>query len=207
MNFKNTAHGPEERLDALLAGRPIVPSADFVSRTLARVLAESNLVSLARAGDEQAIDALLDNWLADQPVAASTEAAQAAVRTRRVATQKLPVTTQAPWRHRLVKFPIWAQSMSALSAAAAVAFMAFFYEGSPVAQNAGSGPMMASNSVHVRAPVATEDTQDYLASTSDATTDDDVASLNSLSDAAALLDKDNVALLMTATQADESSIN
>jgi hypothetical protein len=209
MKFTDPASGfaPDERLDALLAARPIVPAPDFVERTLERVLAESNLVSLARAGDDQALDALLDNWLSDQPVAPATAAAQAADRARRTATQKVSQPTPAPWRRRLFVFPAWVQSTGALAAAAVVAFMAFFNEGVPVAQNTSSAPMLAASNLqeHIPAPVAADDTLD-----TDATmvaSEDDVPSLNSLSDAAALLDKDNVALLLSATQADESSIN
>lgn len=206
MKFTPPAFGsaPDERLDSLLARQPIVPAPDFVQRTLERVRAQADLVDLARMGDEQAIDALLDHWLSDQPVNPVMDPGQAAIRTRREAMPAEVQPTPAPWRRRLRVIPAWVQSASALAAAAAVAFLAFFNEDltvSPVAKPAS----MAANfsSQPIPAPVVSED--DYY---SDASSDNDVdvPALNSLSDAAALLDNNNVDLLMSATQADDSGV-
>jgi len=206
MKFTPPAFGSasDERLDALLAMRPIVPAPDFVQRTLERVRAQADLVSLARMGDEQAIDALLDNWLSDQPVNPQLEPAQAAIRTRREAMPVEVQPTPAPWRRRLRVIPAWMQSVSALAAAAAVAFLAFFNEDLPVSPAAKPVSMAANlNSQPIPAPVVSQD--DYYTETS-AGSDVDVPALNTLSDAAALLDNNNVDLLMSATQSDDSSV-
>jgi hypothetical protein len=205
MNFTSTGNGSgyEERLDALLAARPIVPAPDFVSRTLERVRAEADLVSMARAGDEKAIDALLDHWLADQPLEAEVEAGKMARRARRPDAPREVQPTPAPWRRRLFVFPAWVQSVGALAAAAGVAFMAFFNEGTPAASQSASLPAVYLAPQHIPAPVVAEDDG---TDTSSQMADADMPSLNSLGDAAALLDKDNVALLSAATQSDESGV-
>ncbi len=207
MKFTPPAFGnaADERLDALFARQPIVPAPDFVQRTLERVRAQADLVSLARTGDEAAIDALLDNWLSDQPVNPVLEPAQAAIRTRRAATPIEAQPTPAPWRRRLFVFPAWAQSAGALAAAAAVAFLAFFNDDYTVKQPAKAPSMAANFNQHIPAPVFSDSTDgdngDTIADSSV-----DVPSLNSLSDAAALLDNNNVDLLMSATQSDDSGV-
>ena len=65
---QSSAPPTEERLEAWLASQPLTPAPDFVARTLARIHAEALLVSNAKAGNETAIDALIDRWLGDQPL-------------------------------------------------------------------------------------------------------------------------------------------
>jgi uncharacterized protein (DUF1684 family) len=207
LNDTSGIFGPDARLDALLMGRPIVPAPDFVSRTLERVRAEADLVNLARAGDDGAMDALLDHWLSDQPLQGATEPGRLASRARRDAVVRPSQPTPFPWRGRLRTVPAWVQSMGALAAAAAVAFLAFFDSDVAVKQPASAQAFAVNVSQHIPAPVATGD--NYYADTSADTSDDsdvDVSSLGSLSDAAALLDNNNVDLLMSATQTDDSGV-
>jgi hypothetical protein len=127
--------GLEERFEAWLASQPLTPAPDFVARTLARIRAETALVASAKAGDDAALDSLLDRWLGESPLEADFEPAQLATRTRRTARREEDGETgvqEAP-RHWTIPFPAWARSAVALAAAASVALLAYFSTtGTPV---------------------------------------------------------------------------
>jgi len=126
--FNAPNRDPEECLEAWLTSQPLTPAPDFVARTLARIHTEATLVTAARAGDEAAIDALLDRWLGEQTIEADFEPAQLATSTRRAATlekQKEGEPEESNWR-RVIAFPAWARSAIALAAAACVALLGYF---------------------------------------------------------------------------------
>jgi hypothetical protein len=139
--------GDESALDRMLAAPTVVPAADFVTRTIERIRTEESLAAAARTGDDSAVDALLDHWLADQPLDPNAEPAQLAIQTRHAAAREereIATPAQAPWR-RLLDFPVWARSMGSLAAAAAVAFMVFFGTGAPTAIPVALGPASGDN--------------------------------------------------------------
>jgi len=183
---------PEHRLDAWLASRPIVPAHDFVVRTIARIHAEESLMAAARAGDDNALDTLLDSWLAEQPIEPSAEPGQVAISTRRGARQdqKPARQTEAPWR-RTIAFPVWARSFGALAAAAAVMLMVFM---------GGRGPVSPSSNL-VANNVSQAQDDESAAPFSWAYQAENLESLDdSLSDGAPLLDSDNADILLNAAQ-------
>ncbi len=150
----------EERLDAWLSSRPLTPAPDFVARTLARIRAEVALVASAKAGDDAAIDTLLDNWLGEQTLEPEFQPEQLATSTRRAATreeQEEGRPEDSNWR-RVIPFPAWARAATALAAAACVALLGYLSVStpagiattSPVKNNVASIPMApaetASNS-------------------------------------------------------------
>jgi hypothetical protein len=119
---------PEERLEAWLAAQPLTPAPDFVMRTLARIHAEANLVASAKAGDEAAIEALLDRWLGEQPLDAEFEATQLAIQARRDAAREAREETRrldVP-RRKVIFFPAWVHSLGGVAVAAAVLLVAYF---------------------------------------------------------------------------------
>jgi hypothetical protein len=209
MTSPNQPAGPdfETRLDALLAAQPVKPPTDFVARTMARIRAEADLTACARAGDEAAIDELLDRWLGEQPLEPEFEPAQLAIHTRREATREedeenRPI--EAPWR-RLIAFPAWARAASTLAAAAAVALVAYFgtYEKS---SHVSSGSI-ARQPAEESANVATEEPS--LPSTFDVAYD--ASSLpnldDSLKDGAALVEPDSVAFLADAVSQNDGTLD
>jgi hypothetical protein len=125
---------PEERFEAWLSSQPLTPAPDFVARTLARIRAEAALVVSAKAGDEAAIDALLDRWLGEQTIEPDFEPAQLATSTRRAATreeQEEGRPEDSNWR-RVIPFPAWARTVTALAAAACVALLGYVSLNHPV---------------------------------------------------------------------------
>jgi len=192
-SFPSPASNSEERLEAWLASQPLTPAPDFVVRTLARIRAEEALVVSAKAGDQTAIDALLDRWLGEQTLEPDYEPALLATQTRRAAEyeEREEARTEKNPR-RVVPFPAWARSVVSLAAAACVALVAYFSNPSPVAMTASTAS----------APVQNNDTAD---SSDDSTLPahyafayDSKAILqisDSLRDGDALLDSDNVNIL------------
>ena len=67
----------EERFEAWLSSQPLTPAPDFVFRTLARIRAETELFAAAQAGDESAVDSLLDRWLGESPLETGERSAEA----------------------------------------------------------------------------------------------------------------------------------
>ncbi|HTB62294.1 MAG TPA: hypothetical protein VK737_01790 [Opitutales bacterium] len=134
----------EERFEAWLSSQPLTPAPDFVSRTLARIRAESNMIALAKTGDEAAIDAMLDRWLGESPLEPDLEPAQIATQTRRTAHREMEEESnpaEPMWRRVFVPFPAWARSSVALAAAASVAILAYFSTSGPsVSPVVSSGP-------------------------------------------------------------------
>ncbi len=127
-------------MDSWLATQPVTPAPDFVARTMARIRAESALVESARAGDDAALDALLDRWLGEQPLEAEMMPEQVAISTRRAATreeQEEGRPLEAPGR-RILPFPAWARSAVALAAAACVALLGYLNLNTPIANLAGN---------------------------------------------------------------------
>ena len=125
----------EERLEAWLSHQPLTPAPDFVARTLARIRAESTLVASAKAGDDAALESLLDRWLGEQPLDPNFEPSQLATQTRRTAADEEREESrpeESSWR-RVVPFPAWARSTIALAAAAAVVILAYFGTVGPTA--------------------------------------------------------------------------
>jgi hypothetical protein len=113
----------------------LTPAPDFVFRTLARIRAETELFAAAQAGDESAVDSLLDRWLGESPLEPDFEPAELATQTRRTAAREeqeesRPSESRRRW---VVPFPAWARSAVALAAAASVALLAYLSTtGTPV---------------------------------------------------------------------------
>jgi hypothetical protein len=194
----------EERLDAWLSSQPLTPAPDFVARTLARIQAEASLVSSAKAGDDAAIDTLIDRWLNEQPIESDLEAAQLATQTRRTAEyeEREETLTEKAGQRRVVFFPAWARSAVAMAAAACVALLAYFGNMGQVALTTSK---MAQNNT------STDGTDDSALPAQYASAFDSRAILqisDSLSDGDALLNSDNVNILLgNDVPAEEDSIN
>ncbi len=197
----------EERLEAWLASQPLTPSPDFVARTLARIRAEATLVSFAKAGDEAAIDALIDRWLGEQPLEPDYEPAQLATQTRRVAEheERQESRPEKATRRWVVPFPTWARSAVALAAAACVALAAYFSNTSRVAQPNASSPKLAQNNISAD---AADDSSlpAYYASAYDSKAILQIS--DSLRDGDVLLNSDNVdTLLGNDSPAEDDAVN
>lgn len=139
--FNPSAPDFEERMDSWLSTQPLTPAPDFVARTMARIRAEASLVTAARAGDDAALDALLDRWLGEQPIDAAMEPEQLVISTRRTATREEQEESRPqtiPGR-RLIPFPAWARSAVALAAAACVALLGYLNLNTPVGSFASQG--------------------------------------------------------------------
>jgi hypothetical protein len=187
---------PEERLEAWLASQPLTPSPDFVARTLARVRAETTLVSSAQAGDEAAIDILIDRWLSEQSVEPGYEPTQLATQTRRTAEyeeeqESLP---QKPSKRRVVMFPVWARSAVALAAAACVVLLAYFSTTNQATTTTTISPTLAQNSIPAADTVDDSSVPAHYAFAYDPKADLQVS--DSLSDGTALLNSDNDNILL-----------
>jgi hypothetical protein len=142
----------EERFEAWLTSQPLTPAPDFVSRTLARIRADSSLMAAAKAGDEAAIDAMLDRWLGESPLEPDFEPAQLATQTRRTAhreEERENTVAEPLWRRVMVPFPAWARSSVALAAAASVAILAYFSTSGPSVSPIATGPSSDSDNVNV----------------------------------------------------------
>jgi hypothetical protein len=210
MNFSNQPAEPafEARLEAWLTARPILPSPDFVERTLERVRAEGSLASAAWAGDDAALDSLLDHWLADQPLEPSFEPELLASRTRGTRTER-EREEAAPGKRWLV-FPAWLHSVGALAAAAAIVLLGFFDTRVSLAPAVvGSAAQISPRHLDVPGPVAVVTGRPSAPAASqyasNPAADEDLLSLHeSLRDGAALLNADNVDLLSSATQDDDA---
>jgi hypothetical protein len=139
----NTPFNPpansEDRFEAWLSAQPLTPRPDFVARTIKRIHDETALVTSARAGDEAAVDILLDRWLGEQPLQPEFEADQLVIQTRREATREEQEESRpkksAPW---LIPFPAWARSAAGIAAAAGVVFAAYFTTQGPIADIAAT---------------------------------------------------------------------
>jgi len=187
------ASNPEERLEKWLASQPLTPAPDFVARTLARIHAEASLVSSAQAGNEAAIDALIDRWLGEQPLDPNYEPAHLATQTRRTAEEEAEQESlpQETGKHWVVPFPTWARSAVALAAAACVALVTYF-------NNANLAPLANAVSPQLAQNDSSADATDDSAPAHYAFSYDPKAILqisDSLSDGGALLNSDNVNLL------------
>jgi len=207
MKPSNQSPNPEERLEAWLASQPLTPAPDFVERTLARIRAEGMLVSSAKAGNETAIDALIDRWLGEQPLDPDYEPAQLATQTRRAAEyeereESKPKTATPKW---VVPFPAWARSAVAVACAACVAFAAYFGIAGPNAASVAISPTLAQNDA---SPDTTDDSTlpNYYASASDPKA---ILKLSdSLSDGDALLNSDDLnTLLGNDAPAEDDAVN
>jgi hypothetical protein len=141
---------PEDRFEAWLSAQPLTPQPDFVARTIKRIHDETALVTAARAGDEAAVETLLDRWLGELPLQPQFEAEELVGQTRREATREEQEESRpkkaASW---VIPFPAWARSAAGLAAAAAVVFAAYLGTQGPgimadsatvVAQNQPSFP-------------------------------------------------------------------
>jgi hypothetical protein len=198
--------GLEERFEAWLASQPLTPAPDFVARTLARIRAETALVASAKAGDDAALDSLLDRWLGESPLEADFEPAQLATRTRRTARREEDGETgvqEAP-RHWTIPFPAWARSAVALAAAASVALLAYFSTtGTPVGTVALSpGPSPSTKVAQVNTD-ATDDAAPFVPG-SEAYDPSALAKLDdAVKDGSVLLNSD-VAGLLPGTDASDS---
>ncbi len=198
----------EDRLEAWLSNQPLTPAPDFVARTLARIRAESSLVALARAGDDAALEKVLDRWLGEQPLEPDFEPTQLATQTRRmVAEEEMEESRpeESHWR-RVVPFPAWARSTLAMAAAAGVAVLAYFGTSGP-----GSGPMVASNGGPGSSLTAytggTADDSTLPAPGEAASNSNMLSQLNDqLQDGQALLDSDLVALLPGGEPSNDDSV-
>lgn len=127
-------------MDGWLSSQPLTPAPDFVARTMARIRAEASLVDAARAGDDAALDVLLDRWLGEQPMDASMEPEQLVISTRHTATREEQEENrpQETSPRRIIAFPAWARSAVALAAAACVALLGYLNINGPVSATANS---------------------------------------------------------------------
>jgi hypothetical protein len=193
----NHSHSdPEERFEAWLASQPLTPSPDFVFRTLARIRAEKELVASAKAGNESALDSLLDGWLGESPLEPGFEPAEMATQTRRTATREEQDEddSDASEPRRIILFPAWARSIVALAAAASIALLAYLGTTGTPASNLASTP--AHNSSPKVAQVDATDDSALPAPGSESYSQSALSQLNdSLKDGKTLLDDDAVALL------------
>ncbi len=140
----------EEHFEAWLASQPLTPAPDFVARTLARIRAKTALVASAKAGDDAALDSLLDRWLGESPLEPDFEPAQLATLTRRTALhdEEEEADVQEAPRRWAIPFPAWARSAVALAAAASVALLAYFSTtGTPVGNVAATAEQPSSPKV------------------------------------------------------------
>jgi anti-sigma-K factor RskA len=194
-NLPSPASNLEERLESWLASQPLTPAPDFVARTLARIHAEASLVSSAQAGNESAIDALIDRWLGEQPLEPEYEPAHLATQTRRTAEEEeqqesRPKETSRRW---MVPFPTWARSAVALAAAACVALVTYFSNSNLVTKTTTPSPQLAQNNI------SSDTTDDSAQPAHYAFAYDPKADLqtsDSLSDGEALLNSDNDNILL-----------
>jgi len=185
----------EERFDAWLARQPLTPAPDFTARTLARIRAESAMVASAQAGDDAALDTLLDRWLGESPVEPNFEPAELATQTRRTATREEQIRPNPTQSHPIIFFPAWARSAVALAAAAAIALMAYVGTtgGIPASSLASAN---GKNSSPKAAQVDAADDNSLPAPGSESYNPSALAQLNdSLTDGNTLLNDDVVALL------------
>ncbi len=196
----------EDRLEAWLSNQPITPAPDFVARTLARIRAEASLVALARAGDDAALETMLDRWLGEQPIDAGFEPSQLATQTRRTAVedeQEESRPEESGWR-RIVPFPTWARSSLAMAAAAAVAVLAYMGTIGPTPQPVG---VNASGPSSVASTTGTSDDSALPAPGQAAYDPNALSQLNDqLQDGQALLDSDLVALLPGGEPSNDDSV-
>ena len=186
----------EERLESWLASQPLTPAPDFVSRTLARIRAEQQIITAAKAGDESALDSLLDGWLGESPLEPDFEPAQLATQARRTATreeQEENRRLESPPR-RIILFPAWARSAVALAAAASIALVTYLGTlGTPAGNVASSTEQTPSQKV---AQLDPSDDNAMPVPGSEAYNPNALSQLNdSLKDGQPLLD-DNVAALL-----------
>jgi len=185
----------EERLETWLASQPLTPAPDFVARTVARIHAEASLVSSAQAGDEAAIDALIDRWLSEQPLEPEYEPTHLATQTRRTAEEEEAQESELDHTSRrwVIPFPAWARSTVALAAAACVALVTYFSNVNPGALSNLSSPVLAQNNIPTD---ASDDTAlpAHYAFLIDSKAD--LRASDSLSDGTALLNTDNDTILL-----------
>ncbi|HVU39133.1 MAG TPA: hypothetical protein VHC95_12435 [Opitutales bacterium] len=152
----------EERLEGWLASQPVTPAPDFVARTLARIRAEASLVTAARAGDDAALDTLIDRWLGEEPIEAGIEPELMVASTRQAATREEQIENRpkaSPGR-TILPFPAWARSALALAAAACVAILGYLNLSGPVANL----PLAASHNIasHNASPASDPSNDSYL---------------------------------------------
>jgi hypothetical protein len=185
----------------------LTPAPDFVARTIARIQAEALLVSNAKAGNETAIDALIDRWLGEQPLDPDYEPAQLATQTRRTAEyeEREESRPEKSTRHWVVPFPAWARSAVALAVAACVALVAYFSNVSRTAVPAATTSQLAQS------PSTEDATDDSTLPAHYAFSYDNKAILrlsDSLSDGEALLNSDNDNILLgNDGQTEEDAVN
>ena len=196
----------EDRLEAWLASRPITPAPDFVARTLARIRAEKSLMAKAQAGDDAALETVLDRWLGEQPLEPDFDPAHLATQTLHSVDEEERDEAQpeeSRWR-RIVPFPAWARSSLAMAAAAAVVLLAFFATTAPTSNDGSNGGTGANMTASTGGPA---DDLNLSAPGDAATNPNALSQLNDqLQDGQALLDSDLVALLPGGEPSNDDSV-